>query len=462
MKRFALKYLEEWLAAKQRKPLILRGARQVGKTYTVRQLAEAAQIQLIEVNFEKQPQLSSLFTSNNPQEILTNLAASFSINPNPSNSLLFLDEIQTKPEILAKLRWFAEDMPELAVIAAGSLLDFALEEATFSMPVGRVTYMYMNPLSFHEYLLATNHQPLFNLIQDYSLDNDLPEAIHLQLTDLFKEYLIIGGMPAAVNSWRNQRSLLDVQRVHIDLLTSYRDDFTKYRGRLSIDRLDDIMSAIPRLLGNKFIYSQVNKEVRAAPLKQALQLLNQARVCQKVHGCHGNGVPLLSETNPKNQKVVFLDTGLALSQLGLKLHGIQMENDINTINSGAISEQVVGQLLQTIEPFYTEPFLCYWTRESKNSSAEIDFLLQHENKVIPIEVKSGKTGTLKSLHLFMQLKGLKVAIRINSDKPSSTPVHAQTNSGKADYQLLSIPFYMTEQIHRLLNQAFSSSTPSSP
>lgn len=460
MKRFALTYLEEWLQSTDRKPLILRGARQVGKTYTVRQLAQLTQMQLIEVNFEKQPQLDSLFASNDPQEILTNLAARFSANPNPSSTLLFLDEVQVKPEVLTKLRWFAEEMPELAVIAAGSLLDFALDNASFSMPVGRVTYMYMNPLSFYEYLLATNHQPLFSLIQNHPLEKDIPEAIHLQLTELFKEYMVIGGMPSAINAWNNQRDLSQVQRVHLDLLTSYRDDFSKYAGRLSTDRLDDVMTAIPRLLGKKFMYSQVNSDVKSSALKQALQLINKARVCQKVQACYANGLPLLSEISPNLQKVVFLDTGLVLSQLGLMLHDIQATTDINTINSGAISEQIVGQLLQTTEPFYVDSKLCYWARESKKSNAEIDYIIQHNNTVIPIEVKSGKTGTLKSLHVFMQQKELKTAVRINSERPHLTAINVKTNNGEVCYQLLSIPFYMVEQIHLLLNQSLSSFTPS--
>jgi uncharacterized protein len=447
MSRTALTYLKEWLERDDRKPMVLRGARQVGKTYTVRELAKVTGMQLIEVNFEKHIKIASLFSSNNPEKIIQNLETRLSIDIDIKKSILFLDEVQTEPEILAKLRWFAEDMPELAVVAAGSLLDFALDDHTFSMPVGRITYMYMNPLSFDEYLLLSDNRRLLRFLQNFTLEKDFPDEIHRQLMELFKEYLLVGGMPAALHAWNSNRSFADVQRIHLDLLSSYRDDFAKYAGKIPTTRLDDIIVAIPRLLGRKFVYSQVNADTRSQALKNSLELLTKARICQKVQACAGNGVPLLSETNPKTNKVVFLDVGLIASQLGLMLHEIQETEELNVVNSGAISEQVVGQLLQTIEPSYIDPSLCYWVREQKNSNAEIDYLIQHGSTIVPIEVKSGKSGTLKSLHLFMQEKKLSTAVRINSQPTSLAGVETQ----QANYNLLSIPFYMIGQLHRLLS-----------
>jgi len=448
MSRNALIYLQNWLDSANRKPVVVRGARQVGKTYTVRELAKITGRQLIEINFEKHINIASLFSSNDPKKIVANLEARFSISIDTNQAILFLDEIQSEPDMLAKLRWFAEDMPQLAVVAAGSLLDFLLDEHQFSMPVGRITYMYMNPLSFDEFLVMTDHHPLMDYLKQYSFGDEFPESIHDQLMDLFREYVLIGGMPAAVYAWKQERSLMAAQQIHLDLLSSYRDDFSKYAGKMSVSRLDDILLAVPRLLGRKFVYSHVNKDVKSSALKQSLDLLVKARVCQKVQASAANGVPLLSEVNPKNTKVVFLDVGLLASQLGLALHELRLQEDINLVNNGAISEQVVGQLLQTIEPFYVEPSLCYWTRDQRNSNAELDYVIQHGNQVVPVEVKSGKSGTLKSLHLFMAEKKLPLAVRVNSDLPSQVRV----TNGSSAYILGSLPFYMMGQLHRLLKE----------
>lgn len=451
MKRDSLQYLKDWINEKDLKPLIIRGARQVGKTWVVRALAEQTGRQLIEFNFEARPQDKELFSSNDPVETMQKISSFLGHDVSIGKSILFLDEIQAVPELLAKLRWFAEGLPELAVIAAGSLLEFVLDKHQFSMPVGRITYMHMEPLSFEEFLLAKNQVKLVELIQNYSVEKTLPLVTHDKLMTLFKEYLFVGGMPAAVYTWVNDHSLDKVGRIHSDLLATYRDDFSKYAGRIAIENLNDVLNAVPRLLGRKFVYSQINRDVQAASLKSAIKLLCQARVCHKVQATAANGVPLASEINSKYYKALFLDCGLVSSSLGLQLAKIQSMQDINLINQGAISEQVVGQLLRCIEPAYVEPMLFYWLREQKTSSAEIDYVIQDAGKVIPVEVKSGKSGSLKSLHLFMKLKKLKQAIRINSDLPSICDVkvilHDQT---EVNYELLSVPFYLVGQLHRLL------------
>ena len=206
MKRDRTSFLIDWLNSNARKPLVIRGARQVGKTWLIRDLAHSQQRQLIELNFEKRPELESLFSSNDPKEILINIAASTGSKIEPSKAILFLDEIQAAPHLLEKLRWFAEDMPELPVIAAGSLLDFALAKHEFSMPVGRIGYLYLEPLSFEEFLDAIGQQELRAYLQNYDWNLNIPEAIHLQLMKIVKEYLVIGGMPAAVSSLGRQKS----------------------------------------------------------------------------------------------------------------------------------------------------------------------------------------------------------------------------------------------------------------
>jgi predicted AAA+ superfamily ATPase len=451
MERARLGDLKVWLKSTDRKPLVIRGARQVGKTWLVRQLAQWAQLELIEFNFEDRKQDASLFRTNDPHTTLQEIGASRNISINASNSLLFLDEIQAAPDLLAKLRWFAEKMPELAVIATGSLLDFALDTHNFSMPVGRIGYLYLEPLSFEEFLLAQQKSTLREYIQHYSIHEQIPEAIHEQLMTVYKQYLIIGGLPAAVSSWIKEQSLLNVSKIHHDLISNYRDDFGKYRGRLSIERLEDVMLSVPKQLAQKFTYQQANPNAHTVQLKQALGLLNKARISHQIISSHANGLPLAAEANDKYFKEIFIDVGLCSAQLGLSLNEIQSTVEINLVNKGGVAEQSVGQILRTVFPYYIDPSLFCWMRASPGSSAEIDYILQHTNHVIPVEVKAGTTGSLKSLHYFMGHKGFKFAVRINSDYPSIVEVDVKNTLGEAvQYTLLSLPFYLVGQIHRLV------------
>jgi predicted AAA+ superfamily ATPase len=457
MHRMALTYLKEnWLTSLNRKPLIMRGARQVGKTWLIRQLAALSGKILIEVNFEKNPQISSLFSSNDPHKILNSLSVFLNQKIEISQSLLFLDEIQATPEMLAKLRWFYEECPQLPVVAAGSLLEFILGEHTFSMPVGRVSYLHLEPLSFEEFLLARGQGMLYNYLLNFHSHEEIPEAIHTQFLSLFKEYILVGGMPAVVSSWLEEPSVLMVHQLQNDLLATYRDDFAKYGRRIASDKLDEIMMSVPKRVGQKYVYSKVNPSLNGQIVKQILFLFNKARICHRVSGCSANGVPLASEIKEKYFKEVFLDTGLCSAALGLNYLQIQSIGELSIINKGAIAEQVVGQMLRTISPFYVEPALYYWHRDAEGASAEIDYVIQHGNQVIPIEVKAGSTGSLKSLHLFMESKEKEIAIRINSDIPSKTKINVRGTAGQpVVYTLLSIPFYLTGQIPRLLNSELS-------
>jgi predicted AAA+ superfamily ATPase len=454
MKRSCLVFLKKWLTVEDHKPLVIRGARQVGKTWLVRHLAHTQNKRLIEVNLEKNPQLISLFTSNDPHQILLNLSAAFNEPILPKECLLFLDEIQAAPDLLAKLRWFAEDLPALPVIAAGSLLEFVLEKHSFSMPVGRISYMHLEPFSFEEFLMASDKQGLLDYLLSYRWEIDIPRAIHEQLLAHFKEYLIIGGMPAAVSCWVNKRSLKEVNQVHYDLMATYHEDIAKYRGRMATERLNEVMLAVPKHLGEKFVYAKVNPSIQTSSIKHSLDLLCKARICHRVFGCAANGVPLASEIQDKYLKVLFLDVGLCSAALGLSLDQFYLTEEITLINKGGIAEQVVGQMLRTLMPYYIEPQLYYWHREEKGANAEIDYVLQHRNQVVPLEVKSGSTGSLKSLHFFMGVKHLPLAVRVNSDFPSKTKVNVKDYQGNpVSYTLLSLPFYLVGQLHRLVDDS---------
>lgn len=452
MQRDRTSFLINWLNSNTRKPLVIRGARQVGKTWLIRNLALTTKRRLVELNFEKRPDQKSLFSSNDPKEIIMNISAFIGYKIEPSQTILFLDEIQAAPNLLEKLRWFAEDMPELPVVAAGSLLDFALAKHEFSMPVGRIGYMYLEPLSFEEFLDAIDQNGLRRYLENYHLNLNIPEAIHSQLIKIIKEYLIVGGMPAAVSSWVTEKIPDAVNQIHFDLLATYRDDFSKYSGRLATDRLEDIMNSIPRQLGKKFVYKNANSEISSAPLKQALDLLIQARICHRITATSANRLPLGAEADEKFSKVTMLDCGLCSASLGLSLHHLRSISEISMINSGGMAEQLVGQLLRTITPPYIPPSIYYWRREKRGAEAEIDYIIQHENIVVPVEVKSGTTGTLKSLHQFMKEKKKTIALRVNSDYPKIGPINVKDSLGSnIEYTLLSIPFYLLGQLHRLIN-----------
>ncbi len=317
--------------------------------------------------------------------------------------------------------------------------------------VGSIQYMQLEPLSFEEFLQASDRQLLLDYLSSFQWEMQIPSAIHEQFTTLFKEYVAIGGMPAVVSKWIEKRSLNEVDQIHHDLLATYRDDFAKYSGRIAIERLDEVMMAVPRHLGEKFVYSKVNPSIQSGSVKHSLDLLCKARVCHRVHGCAANGLPLAAEIQDKYLKVIFLDIGLCTTALGFPLKQLQVTDELIFINKGALAEQAVGQILRTIESAYVEPALYYWHRSGKGAEAEIDYVLQHRNQVIPLEVKAGSTGSLKSLHLFMGLKQFPRAVRINSDFPSQTEVQVKDHADNLiQYRLLSIPFYLLGQLHRLL------------
>ena len=453
MKRDRTTFLLDWLKSPQRKPLIIRGARQVGKTWLIRDLATLQNKELIELNFERRPDLESLFSSNDPKEVILNIASSTGKKIEPSKAILFLDEIQAAPELLAKLRWFAEEMAELPVIAAGSLLDFALAKHEFSMPVGRISYLYLEPLSFEEFLDAIGNHELRTYLQNYQWSQKIPEALHTQLIKTVKEYLLVGGMPAAVSAWATEKNTITINQIHYDLLATYRDDFAKYSGRLPVERLDDVTRSIPRQLGKKFVFKEANADVNSTSLKQALELLAKARLCHLVDYTSANGLPHGAEVDKRFSKVILLDCGLCSTALGLSLHQLSSLSDISTINSGGMAEQLVGQLLRTIFPAYVPPSLYYWKRDKKGSEAEVDYVIQHEAQVIPLEVKAGSTGKLKSLHQYMKEKRKTAALRINSDVPHLGPIQVQESVDSViSYQLLSLPFYLVGQLHRLIDK----------
>jgi predicted AAA+ superfamily ATPase len=453
MYRFSLEQLKEWSTRQSRKPLVLRGSRQVGKSYLVRMFAKESFEALAEINFEQMPDVAELFDSKNPQTIVAHLESKLNQSIVPGKTLLFLDEIQAAPEVFAALRYFYEQMPSLHVIAAGSLLEFVLEEHTFSMPVGRIEYMHLGPMTFEEFLLALGKQKLLEFVQGYSLSEPMPRSIHNDLMTLIKDFCVIGGMPEAVQVYVNSNSYLECERVTSNILSTYRDDFTKYGQRVNSHRIEKVFSKTPLLIGQKFKYSQIDREEKTRDLKHALHLLEMARIVYRVPHSDANGLPLGAEINDRYFKTLFLDVGLVCRICGLSMADIQSVDDMMLINSGAICEQFVGQHLLYAGRSYESPQLFYWMRQQGSANAEVDYLLSLGTHIIPVEVKAGKSGSLKSVHVFINEKRRDFALRFNADLPSITEVKTSVSPMTPQpFRLLSLPFYLIGQAKRLCRE----------
>lgn len=454
MIRFASHHLDQWLKSVNRKPLVLRGARQVGKTWIVRDFSKKNHLNLIELNLEKYPALVDLFRENNPKEVLKNIEAALAIQIDPKTACLFLDEIQAAPELFQKLRWFKEDMPEIPVIAAGSLLEFALNKYQHSMPVGRITYFYLEPLSFFEFVLASGNEALYRKLLELKMTEPMPPSLHEKCMAHYREYCLIGGMPEVVEAWIGTQDLKQCAKIQKDLLATYRDDFYKYGGDIDARLLDKIVLSAAEQVGNKFVYSRVDQAIQAPIIKKALSMLFQAKVCSKVVHTSGNGVPLGAESNEKFFKALLLDIGLISVALGLSSITPLKLQEASFSNRGGLAEQFVGQQLRAAQSPLNDPQLFYWQRTG-GRLGEIDFIMQYGDLVLPIEVKSGASGSMKSLHLFLAEKKRSFAVRFDTNLPTIEGLSLKATSGEpVNYRLLSLPLYLAEHIETFISQVW--------
>ncbi|NQT70312.1 MAG: ATP-binding protein [Desulfobacteraceae bacterium] len=451
MHRFALEDIKAWKTKPNRKPLVIRGARQVGKTYLVRMSAGKYFDHLMEINFERDPELASLFASKNPDKIVQMLELQFDCPVRPGETLLFLDEIQATPQVFASLRYFYEELPELHIIAAGSLLEFAIEEPVFSMPVGRIEYLHLGPMQLEEFLIAAGKENLVAFLQEFTFGDSIPGPLHDRFMDLLRIFLVIGGMPESIAVYLKNKSWQECESIKHSLLATFEDDFNKYGKMFKHQRLQLLFRKIPLLVGAKFKYVNVDRNERSAELAKALTMLCQARVAYRVYHSSRSGIPLGATLNEKIFKVLFLDIGLMSTATGLNLLDYEKAEDIMTVNAGAVCEQFIGQHLLFLRQFYLKPEIYYWVREKKTSSAEVDYVIAAGTSVIPIEVKAGKSGTLKSLHLFLREKHRPLGVRFNSDTPSLLDLKTTLPDGQnIPYRLLSLPLYMVGQALRLI------------
>ncbi len=451
--RFELQYLNDWLNRSNRKPLIIRGARQVGKSTLVQLFAKQQQLDLIVIDFEQIPENASLFNSNDPKTIINLISVRLNKDIDPKHALLFLDEIQKTPQIITCLRYFYEKMPELPVICAGSLLDLALTNINFSIPVGRIEYLYLGPMSFQAFLLAIGKKQLLEFIKNYQLQDELPIAIHQTLIEMLKIYFIVGGLPESVAQYAVNNNFIESQRIKSGLINSYQEDFAKYASVAQQQRMRLVFNKIPQILGEKFKYSNISREDKSTVIKEALNNLVLSRIINKVNHTNANGLPLGAESNEDHFKTYFLDLGLVTSILDLNILNFSSQEDLTIINSGKIAEQFIAQHLLYFHELYEDPKLYYWNREQKGSSAEIDFIVALNGKIIPIEVKAGSSGSLKSLHYFLNEKHLNLGVRFCSQKPSVLQEQRSLSlGGVVKYKLLSLPLYLVEELERFLQK----------
>ncbi len=455
MQRQQLQFLHAWLHNKNRKPLIIRGARQVGKSTLVELFARQNQQTLCNVNLERHPELSSIFSGKDPEQIIQQIEFLPKTESIGGDSLLFLDEIQAVPEAIPALRYFYEDMPELPVVSAGSLLEFALRNHTFSMPVGRIQYLHMGPMTFSEFLLAMGEEHLYNFINNYDPGQQIGEIVHQRLLHLLRSYYFIGGMPEAVTVFADSRSYKDVSEIHNSIIETYRDDFPKYAGSRNLNRLLQVFHFAARNVGVKIKYSNVSRQEQSITIKKDIELLAMARVIGKVVYSHCSGLPLQADIEEKVYKLLFLDIGLMNAICGLNWRIISQMDEIKLINQGSIAEQFIGQHLQAILADNLNRELHYWLREGRSSNAEVDFVIGLGGDIIPIEVKSGATGTLKSLHQFMGTKLSPFAIRFNTEPPAVQQIDTVININKqhqtVKYPLISLPLYLVERLDDIVN-----------
>ena len=405
------KELEAWMASAKHKPLILRGARQVGKSSAIRNLSKKFKY-YVEVNFEEDKEVRKVFENSNltPQLLCEKLASIFEIPIVGGETLLFLDEIQSCIPAISSLRFFYEKMPDLHVVAAGSLLEFALEEIP-SFGVGRIRSMFMYPFSFLEFLEANGNPLLLETVKESNLQNPLDEVLHNKVLYFLKLYLIIGGMPEVVATYVYEKDLLKCQTVLNELIITLKNDFSKYRKRIPALQISAAFDSIVRQTGNKFVYTDKKQVYSAFQIKNAVELLHMAGLVIPVIHTSANGLPLGAEINPKFKKLILLDTGIFQRQLGLQLSEILLNDDFDLVNKGNIAEMFAGLELLKSACCYEQAQLYYWQREERNSRAEVDYVIKLNDMIVPVEVKSGKQGKMQSLHFFMKEKQSEYGIR---------------------------------------------------
>ncbi len=446
--------LVAWAAEADRKPLVLRGARQTGKTQAVRRLGERFDL-FLELNFERFEDLSLVRSCRSADELLAALAARHNLERFPPRTLLFHDEIQDSPEAVGWLRFFREDHPELFVVAAGSLLEVRLRERGFSFPVGRVTFRVLRPFTYFEFLAANGRDVLASqLTAAVSEGRPIPQALHTQALDLLRDYLRVGGMPEAVARWVAERNPTSVRGVHRDLVQALAEDLQRFGSLREVGYLEAAFDNLRHHVGLRFRYENFAPGYRSQLMKEALAKLEAALLVHRALPTSSLALPLRERTRSA-AKLLPLDVGLALYTLGGSFEpgrGLPLAQVLD----GRLAEIFVGQQLLAAAPGFPGE-LYFWVSESSNSNAEVDYLVPIGGRPVPIEVKSGAAGALKSLHQFLWRAGLTTGIRLHTGLAADEQLEVRMPEGEFKYRLLSLPVYLAEQLPGLEGRLASTS-----
>lgn len=443
MKRIILAKLREWRNSKYRKPIILRGARQVGKTHLIQQLGKDFE-NFVSINFEKQPAAAAIFAGDlSPKRLIRDLEFFTDKKIIPGKTLLFLDEAQEMPRALIALRYFYEECPDLHVIAAGSLLDFAIEQV--GVPVGRVSFLYLFPMSFVEFLLAMGRNMAVKALLEHNSLNAMNEPLHSKFLEYVAEYIAVGGMPEVVNSWRENQNMVVCNEIQSSIIESYRQDFEKYSKKHQIKYVSLIFENVPHQMGKIFQFSHLPGNFRKRDLAPCYDLLKKALVIKPIYHTDGQGIPLGAQLDFNCFKTLFVDIALSQKILGLHPKDWFLQPTSTLINSGNIVECFVGQELLAYSAPNENPELFFWRTHKIGHNAEVDYLMNIGREIIPIEVKSGLGSTLKSMHIFLkQHTQSPYGVRFSTHNYSK---HDRIHS----YPLYSIAAFMSQRYPELIS-----------
>lgn len=439
--RSIIKNLKEWALTDDRKPLILRGARQVGKTTAV-DLFSKDFTNYIKLNLEKEDE-AVLFESNRGvSDIFQSILLHKNITLRKGKTLLFIDEIQSSPKAVALLRYFYEDLSDIYVVSAGSLFEIMLAGKQISFPVGRVRFLFVNPLNFEEFLIATGEE----IALEYLKSIPIPEMAVKRLFELFHTFTLIGGMPEIIGQYQTKKDVVNLATIYQSIMTSYIDDVGKYAASESRRHiLKHCIETAPLEAGKRIVFLGFGKSVfKAREIGEALRTLERARLIYLLYPSTSTKIPILSDLK-KSPRLQLLDTGILNYSIGLQQYYFKY-NDLHSFYKGILAEHIVGQELISLRSFsHSKPV--FWIRDKKQSQAKLDFILQYNEFIIPIEVKSGKKGTLRSLHQFVNISKHPYAIRLYHG--SLGIEKAKTPEGKK-YYLLNLPYFLTTQIYKYI------------
>ncbi len=432
MYRIATQKLLKWKESKRRKPLIIEGARQVGKTWLMKEFGSIAYADTVYINFDSNSKMAELFASNlDTNRLIMGLELYAGRKIDPDNTLLIFDEVQEVPRALSSLKYFYENAPQYHIVCAGSLLGIALHGGT-SFPVGKVDFLKLYPLSFKEFLMATDNGRFAELIEKQ--DFDMITSFKQTYIDALKHYYFVGGMPEAVQSFAENKDFNEVREIQKRILATYEQDFSKHAPNEIVPKIRMLWNSIPSQLAKenrKFIYGLVREGARAKEYETAIMWLSDCGLVHKVSRINAARIPLKAYEDLKAFKLFVVDVGLLGCMAGLHQRTLLGENDLFSEFKGALTEQYVCQQLKTIEDLG----VCYYTND--RGSCEIDFVVDTGELIIPVEVKAEVNLKAKSLKTYQEKFSPEVSVRTS-----------MTNYKKEDW-LVNLPLYAIEQITKL-------------